>query len=144
MEAIDIIYSDLYHKLWGKILNLKRIFIDQDNVKLHLCVFLKHVVIDWISSKCWPGGKTFCLLEMLMFTFVLFGVMKILWLWNFIDRIESYWSKFLLQTVKVAYDLSFASTETKFKNPITKTQNNIVIFGFFHKKMILSFWLFLK
>ena len=102
MEAIYIIYSDLYHKLWGKILNLKRIFIDQDNVKLHLCVFLKHVVIDWISSKCWPGGKTFCLLEMLMFTFVLFGVMKILWLWNFIDRIESYWSQFLLQTVKVA------------------------------------------
>ena len=44
----------------------------------------------------------------------------------------------------VRYDLSFASTETKFKNPITKTQNNIVIFGFFHKKMILSFWLFLK
>ena len=41
-------------------------------------------------------------------------------------------------------DLSFASTETKFKNPITQTQNNIVIFGFFHKKMILSFWLFLK
>ena len=127
MEAIDIIYSDLYHKLWGKILNLKRIFIDQDNVKLHLCVFLKHVVIDWISSKCWPGGKTFCLLEMLMFTFVLFGVMKILWLWNFIDRIESYWSKFLLQTVKVAYDLSFASTKTKFKNPITKTQNNFLV-----------------
>ena len=28
-------------------------------------------------------------------------------------------------------DLSFASTETKFKNPITKTQNNIVIFGFY-------------
>ena len=42
------------------------------------------------------------------------------------------------------YDLSFASTETKFKNPITQTQNNIAIFGFFHKKMILSFWLFLK
>ena len=41
-------------------------------------------------------------------------------------------------------DLSFASTENKFKNPITKTQNNIIIFGFFHKKMILSFWLFLK
>ena len=41
-------------------------------------------------------------------------------------------------------DLSFASTETKFKNPTTKTQNNIVIFGFFHIKMILSFWLFLK
>ena len=45
---------------------------------------------------------------------------------------------------KVNNDVSFASTETKFKNPITKTQNNIVIFGFFHKKMILSFWLFLK
>jgi hypothetical protein len=42
------------------------------------------------------------------------------------------------------FDLSFASTETKFENPITKTQNNIVIFGFFHKKIILSFWLFLK
>ena len=96
MEAIDIIYSDLYHKLWGKILNLKRIFIDQDNVKLHLCVFLKHVVIDWISSKCWPGGKTFCLSEKLMFTFVLFRVMKILWLWNFIDKIESYWSQFFV------------------------------------------------
>ena len=39
--------------------------------------------------------------------------------------------------------LSFASTETKFKNPMTKTQNNIVIFGFFHKKndiIILSFF----
>ena len=46
--------------------------------------------------------------------------------------------------VQKSFDLSFASTETKFKNPITKTQNNIVIFGFFHKKMILSFWLFLK
>ena len=44
----------------------------------------------------------------------------------------------------VIYDLSFASTETKFKNPITKTQTNIVIFGFFHKKMILSFWLFFE
>ena len=42
------------------------------------------------------------------------------------------------------FDLSFASTETKFKNPITKTQNNIVIFGFFHKKIISLFWLFLK
>ena len=42
------------------------------------------------------------------------------------------------------YDLSFASAETKFQNPITKTQNNIVIFGIFHKKMTLSFWLFLK
>ena len=49
------------------------------------------------------------------------------------------------QTVTVAIiDLSFASTETKFKNPITKTQNNIDIFGFFHKKMILSVWLSLK
>ena len=28
--------------------------------------------------------------------------------------------------------------------PKTKTQNNIVIFGFFHKKIILLFWLFLK
>ena len=42
------------------------------------------------------------------------------------------------------YDLSFASTETKFIKPKTKTQNNIVIFGFFHKKIILLFWLFLK
>ena len=41
-------------------------------------------------------------------------------------------------------DLSFASTETKFIKPKTKTQNNIVIFGFFHKKNILLFWLFLK
>ena len=41
-------------------------------------------------------------------------------------------------------DLSFASTETKFIKPKTKTQNNIVIFGFFHKKIILLFWLFLK
>ena len=46
--------------------------------------------------------------------------------------------------VPLPYDLSFASTETKFQNPITKTQNNIVIFGIFHKKMTLSFWLFLK
>ena len=42
-----------------------------------------------------------------------------------------------------AFDLSFASTETKFIKPKTKTQNNIVMFGFFHKKKIL-FWLFLK
>ena len=41
-------------------------------------------------------------------------------------------------------DLSFASTETKFIKPKTKTQNNIVIFRFFHKKIILLFWLFLK
>ena len=41
-------------------------------------------------------------------------------------------------------DLSFASTETKFIKPKTKTQNNIVIFGFFHKKIKLLFWLFLK
>ena len=41
-------------------------------------------------------------------------------------------------------DLSFASTETKFIKPKTKTQNNIVIFGFFHKKIMLLFWLFLK
>ena len=36
-------------------------------------------------------------------------------------------------------DLSFASTETKFIKPKTKTQNNIVIFGFFHKKLSESF-----
>ena len=42
------------------------------------------------------------------------------------------------------YDLSFAPTETKYIKPKTKTQNNIVIFGFFHKKIILLFWLFLK
>ena len=54
-------------------------------------------------------------------------------------------NNFLVNTgFLVKFDLSFASTETKFKNPITKTQNNIGIFGFFHKKMILSFWLFLK
>ena len=41
-------------------------------------------------------------------------------------------------------DLSFASTETKYIKPKTKTKNNIVIFGFFHKKIILLFWLFLK
>ena len=50
----------------------------------------------------------------------------------------------LVETQCPCIDLSFASTETKFQNPITKTQNNIVIFGCFHKKMILSFWLFLK
>ena len=38
-------------------------------------------------------------------------------------------------------DLSFASTETKFIKPKTKTQNNIVIFGFFQKKnIILAFF----
>ena len=40
-------------------------------------------------------------------------------------------------------DLSFASTEAKFIKPKTKTQNNIVIFGFFHKKkciIILAFF----
>ena len=26
-----------------------------------------------------------------------------------------------------SYDLSFASTETKFQNPITKTQNNFLV-----------------
>ena len=55
-----------------------------------------------------------------------------------------FWIKWELGKIFDTNDLSFASTETKFKNPITKTQNNIVIFGFFHKKMILSFWLFLK
>ena len=43
----------------------------------------------------------------------------------------------------ISNDLSFASTETKFIKPKTKTQNNIVIFGFFHKKkciIILAFW----
>ena len=54
------------------------------------------------------------------------------------------WTKARLKSLFVSYDLSFASTETKFKIPTTKTQNNIVIFGFFHKKMILLFWLFLK
>ena len=37
------------------------------------------------------------------------------------------------------YDLSFASTETKFIKPKTKTQNNIVIFGFFLKKLCYYF-----
>ena len=32
------------------------------------------------------------------------------------------------------YDLSVASTETKYIKLKTKTQNNIVIFGFFSKK----------
>ena len=39
-------------------------------------------------------------------------------------------------------DLSFASTETKFIKPKTKTQNNIVIFGFFHKKLYYYFGFF--
>ena len=64
-------------------------------------------------------------------------------------EIQKYFRWFLVQmkTFKSAFeinDLSFASTETKFIKPKTKTQNNIVIFGFFHKKMILSFWLLLK
>ena len=33
-----------------------------------------------------------------------------------------------------SYDLSIGSTETKFIKLKTKTQNNIVIFGIFHKK----------
>ena len=44
------------------------------------------------------------------------------------------------------FDLSFASTETKFKNPITKTQNNFLVnTGFlvklFQKKLLLSSFL---
>ena len=40
-------------------------------------------------------------------------------------------------------DLSFASTETNYIKPKTKTKNNIVIFRFFHKKnyiIILAFF----
>ena len=47
---------------------------------------------------------------------------------------------------KVTNDLSFASTETKFKNPITKTQNNFLVNTVFFcqiiskkAKMIISF-----
>ena len=40
------------------------------------------------------------------------------------------------------YDLSFASTETKFIKPKTKTQNDIVIFGFFLKIDIVILALF--
>ena len=50
----------------------------------------------------------------------------------------------ILRPFLVTIDLSFASTETKFINPKTKTQNNIVIYGFFLRKIILLFWLFLK
>ena len=46
--------------------------------------------------------------------------------------------------VLVTFDLSFASTETKYIKLKTKTQNNIVISGFFHKKIILLFWLFFE
>ena len=37
----------------------------------------------------------------------------------------------------VTIDLSFASTETKYIKLKTKTQNNIVIFGIFHKNYII-------
>ena len=37
------------------------------------------------------------------------------------------------------------SLETKYLHKLkNKTQNNIVIFEIFHKKMIMLFWLFLK
>ena len=39
-------------------------------------------------------------------------------------------------------DLSFASTETKYTKLKTKTQNNIVIFGIFHKKLYYYFGFF--
>ena len=39
-------------------------------------------------------------------------------------------------------DLSFASTETKYIKLKTKTQNNIVIFGFFSKKQYCHFGFF--
>ena len=42
-----------------------------------------------------------------------------------------------------SYDLSVASTETKYIKLKTKTQKNIVIFGIFHKKndiFILAFF----
>ena len=40
------------------------------------------------------------------------------------------------------YDLSFASTETKYIKLKTKPQNNIVIFGIFHKKLCYYFGFF--
>ena len=40
------------------------------------------------------------------------------------------------------YDLSVASTETKYIKLKTKTQNNIVIFGIFHKKLYHYFGFF--
>ena len=42
------------------------------------------------------------------------------------------------------YDLSFASTETKYIKLKTQTQNNIVIFGFFHKRLYYYFGFFLN
>ena len=39
----------------------------------------------------------------------------------------------------LTYDLSFASTETKFIKPKTKTQNNIVIFIFVNCGQVLQF-----
>ena len=44
----------------------------------------------------------------------------------------------------VFYDLSFASTETKYIKLKTKTQNNIVISGIFHKEWYYYFGFFLK
>ena len=48
---------------------------------------------------------------------------------------------------EILTDLSFASTETKFKNPITKTQNNVLVNTVFlvklfkkKAKMIISFF----
>ena len=43
-----------------------------------------------------------------------------------------------------SYVESIGETKTKYVKLKTKTQNNIVIFGFFHKKIMLLFWLFLK
>ena len=66
--------------------------------------------------------------------------------WKYIPTIVSFipYFRLLVFCILVTFDLSFASTETKYIKPKTKTQNNIVIFGFFHKKIILIFWLFLK
>ena len=44
--------------------------------------------------------------------------------------------------ILVTFDLSFASTETKYIKVKTKTQNNIVILGIFHKKLCYYFGFF--
>ena len=49
---------------------------------------------------------------------------------------------FEIRTDLDSNDLSFASTETKYKKPKTKAQNNIVTFGIFHKKGYFYFGFF--
>ena len=55
------------------------------------------------------------------------------------DGLIRYFLRFPIKVNAKLNDLSFASTETKYIKLKTKTQNNIVIFGLFHKKWYYYF-----